>query len=178
MVQIISRSGKVIDLRPPQFGDETILFEYAQTLQAEDAYVLLNPTAPVTYTEEQTYLNDSLRKITANWQIHYLAFYQGKIMGSCQITKLGRRKMHCGSFGISLLNGFRHDGIGSQLSSLVLSEAKTKLNLQLITLEVFSGNLPAQSLYHKLGFIPYGRIPNGLQYKEGFNDAIYMYLPL
>jgi RimJ/RimL family protein N-acetyltransferase len=178
MPQITSRSGKYITLRPPQFGDESILLTYAQTLQAEDIYVLLNPTMPVSLIEEQNYLRESLNKIAANWQVHYLAFHDGQMIGSTQITKLGRRKMHVGSFGISLAANYRHDGIGESLARFMLEEASTKLSLRLITLEVFSDNICAQKLYQKLGFIEYGRIPKGLQYKEGFNDAICMYKSL
>jgi ribosomal protein S18 acetylase RimI-like enzyme len=178
MPTLTSHSGKIIDLRLPQAGDETTLYTYAQELQAEDTFVLLNPAEPVTWAEEINYLKSTLDKLRAGWQIHYLAFHQGKMIGSSQVTKPGRRKMHLGNLGISLLKDYRHDGIGEQLARLVIDEAKNKLGLTAITLEVFNNNTVAQHLYQKLGFTEYGRLPRGMLYKDGFTDAILMYKPV
>jgi ribosomal protein S18 acetylase RimI-like enzyme len=175
MTSLTSHSGRVITLRSPQEGDETILFDYITKLGQEDTYILVNPAEMVTYTEESDYLKSILKKIAANWQVHYLAFHESRMIGACQITVKGRRKMHVGDFGISLLIDFRGDGIGKQLAQFVLNEAITKMQLKLITLEVFPQNTAAQNLYRSLGFIEYGRLPQGLKYKDNFHDAILMY---
>jgi len=175
-MQLTSKSGRVITLRPPQAGDEQILFDYAKALEAENTYVLLNPDFPVTYQEEVDYLRSILRRLEAHWQVMYLAFAGEVLIGSCQINVQGRRKMHVGSFGISLLKEYRRDGLGEQLAKLVIGEAIKQLHVTLITLEVFEGNLAADNLYRKLGFVDYGRLPQGLHYQGHFQDALYLYL--
>lgn len=177
-MQLMSKSGRVVSLRPPQLGDENILFNYYRTLETEDTYILLNPSLPITLKEEMDYLNTCLKKIAANWQLYYLAFYGDKLIGSSQITVGGRRKMHLGNFGISILKDYRHDGLGFQLATLIIHEAKTRLNLSLVTLEVFANNSTAFKLYQKLGFTEYGRLLGGLKYHNEFVDSIFMYKPL
>lgn len=174
-MHITSKSGRVIELRPPQESDTQLIFDFAQTIEAEDTYILLNPSYPVTWNEESEYLKGCLRKIAVNWEVFYFAFFESRMIGSSQISVGGRRKMHVGSFGISLLEGFRHDGIGEQLAHFVIEEAKRVLNLSIITLEVFDNNPAAISLYRKLGFLEYGCLRGGLKYKGEFIDSILMY---
>lgn len=175
MLSFTSNSGRLITLRPPQNGDEQILYDFAREIEAEDTYILLNPREPVTMEEEMKYLSDILSRIRVNWQIHYLIFHETRLIGSSQVSLQGRRKKHLGSFGISLLKAYRHDGIGTKIASFILNEAKSKLHLSSVILECFASNLVACHLYQKLGFIEYGRLPHGLQYKDTFDDAILMY---
>lgn len=177
-MHLVSKSGRTISLRPPGLGDLDRLYQYAKNLEAEDTYVLLNPEMPVTYSEEKEYLDSSLKKIAANWLIYYLAFSDDQLIGSSQITLGGRRRLHQGQFGISILPQFRGEGIGFQLADFVINEAKTKLKLNLVTLEVFAANKPALNLYRKLGFREYGRLPNGLKYRGELMDDILMYKTL
>lgn len=178
MPSLTTKAGRVITLRLPQLGDENILFNYYRTLENEDTYILLNPAIPITFAEETDYLKTCLTKIKANWQIYYLAFCDDKLVGTTQINVGGRRKMHLGNFGISILKDYRHDGLGFQLASLIINEAKSKLNLSLITLEVFANNSTAFKLYQKLGFTEYGRLKNGLNYHGDYIDSIFMSKPL
>ncbi len=177
MFSITSRSGRTIILRPLQDGDQQILFDYAKLIESEDTYILLNPAEPVTWSEESDYLQTCINKISAGWQLFFLAFHQNRLIGSAQLTKQGRRKMHCASFGISLLPDYRRDGIGKAIAHFMLEKAK-ELNLTLITLEVFAKNETAIKLYQSLGFVEYGRLPKGLLHSNGHQDAIYMFKPL
>ena len=177
-MHLTSRSGRHIQLRPPREGDESILFAYARLLEAEDTYVLLNPDYPVTWAEETEYLKNTLRKLAAHWEVMLMAFSNDLLIGSCQVSVLGRRKMHVGQFGISLLPDYRQDGIGEPLSRLVIKEAHKTLKVTIITLEVFSDNQAALNLYQKLGFTEYGRLPRGLKFKDAYNDLILMSLNL
>ncbi len=178
MTTITSRSGRTIILRPPQPGDEQILFDYAQELAAEDTYILLNPDEPVTWNEEVNYLKGILKKIEAKWQVHYLAFHGNQLIGSSQVSLQGRRKKHVGAFGISINQLYRNDGIGTQLATFVLNEAKSVLGITLVTLEVFANNEVAKKLYRRLGFNEFGRLPGGLVYKGEPVDSILMYRSL
>ncbi|OGV96616.1 hypothetical protein A2W24_01490 [Microgenomates group bacterium RBG_16_45_19] len=176
MVTLTTKSGRLINLRPPQAGDVNILYHYARDLGSEDTFILLNPDLPVTLAEETDYLASCLKKMAANWQVHYLAFQDDRLIGSCQVTVQGRRKLHVGAFGISLLKPYRQDGLGGQLARWVIHEAQTKMHSTLITLEVFANNQVALRFYRQLGFVEYGRLPGGIKYRDQSLDAVLMYL--
>jgi RimJ/RimL family protein N-acetyltransferase len=87
--------------------------------------------------------------------------------------------MHIGTFGISLLDKYRSQGIGYFFARQVILEAKEKMNdLRQIHLTLFSENQNAYNLYQKLGFKFYGKAPQALLYKENFQDEISMYLKI
>lgn len=57
---------------------------------------------------------------------------------------------------IGVLMDFRKHGIGEELMRELLKEAR-RHSAAFVTLEVRVGNVPAVSLYEKLGFVPSGR---------------------
>jgi RimJ/RimL family protein N-acetyltransferase len=170
-----AKSGRLIQLRPPQAGDEKILFEFAKAIEQEDTFILLNPLEPVTWQEECKYLEESLRRLEVGWQVHLLAFHENRMIGSSQVSNQGRRKKHVGNFGISLLPDYRHDGIGTYISNYIIAKAKAELGVSIITLEYFAQNTVARHLYDQLGFCEYGRLPQGLSHRQQFDDAVLMY---
>ena len=60
--------------------------------------------------------------------------------------------------------------------NFVIEEATNTLPLlKILTLGVFSLNIPAKRLYEKFGFMEYGRLPKALFYQGKYIDQIYMY---
>ena len=76
---------------------------------------------------------------------------------------------------VAVSPAFRGYGIGEKLMQTVIDEAKAK-GLEYITLEVRSRNIPAISLYQKLGFTIVGSRKN--YYKNPTDDAYLMKLLL
>jgi len=66
-------------------------------------------------------------------------------------------------------------GVGTLLMDAMKILAK-RLNLSRVMLTVFEGNIPAEKLYAKAGFIECGRLPGWLQ--EGYINETYMVLQL
>lgn len=76
---------------------------------------------------------------------------------------------------IAVISSHRKLGIGKMiLEGLV--EICQKLEVESMTLEVRESNLPAQNLYKKYGFEPYGIRPN--YYQDDNEDAIIMWKKL
>jgi len=76
---------------------------------------------------------------------------------------------------VAVRESYRRNGIGRLLLSRALEEGK-KLGASAAFLEVRSGNLAAQSLYEKCGFVPIARRPR--YYSEPLEDAVVMRLAL
>ncbi len=70
-----------------------------------------------------------------------------------------------------------HQGLG--VGTLLMDAMKTlakRLNVSKVMLTVFEGNVPAEKLYAKAGFVECGKLPGWLQ--EGYINETYMMLPL
>lgn len=76
---------------------------------------------------------------------------------------------------VAVRESYRRNGIGSLLLSRAIEEGK-RLGASSAFLEVRSGNLAAQSLYQKCGFLPIARRPR--YYSEPLEDAVVMRLGL
>lgn len=76
---------------------------------------------------------------------------------------------------VAVRESFRRNGIGGLLLSRAIEEGK-RLGASSAFLEVRSGNLAAQSLYQKCGFLPIARRPR--YYSEPLEDAVVMRLGL
>lgn len=175
MKTITSKSGKKITFRPPRKTDLEALYQYAKSLEAEDTFVLLNPSEPVNYQEEKNYLTSLLKDIQAKKKIHVLVVDNHKIAGASHIEKKGRRQGHVGLFGIALLQAYRSGGIGRQLADYVINLAKTQLQLTQIILDCLASNTIAIKFYKSLGFTQYGRQPKAMFYKNQYVDKILFY---
>ena len=69
---------------------------------------------------------------------------------------------------------FRSDGIGRHLLEKILEQTK-KMKIKIVTIVVFGDNEIAITLYKKIGFKEYGRLPQGLYRQNHFSDTVEMY---
>lgn len=173
MKTFTTKTGKHITLRPPQQSDVDVLLDFINTLVDEDAYILINKKQ--TRHQEIKYVQETLKQIQSGLKVQLHAYHGQTLTGNCQITKGLYRDSHVGTFGIALAKKYRADGIGTTLATHVIDQARQKLHVSLIQLEVFSENTPAQALYKKLGFKQFGTLPQGINYQNSFIDRIYMY---
>ncbi len=173
-----TKSGKKIILRYPNANDAPLLLEYINTLSAEQTFIRFQGEQ-LSLDEEIKYLNDFIRKIHQKTAIKILAFHENLLVGIADIVLEDKVSSHVGVFGLTVAQAFRNDRIGSLLAKTAINEAIKLLNgLEIITLGVFSNNPIAYSLYQKMGFIEYGRLPRGVKYKGTFVDHIFMYKPV
>ena len=172
---IITKSGKTVSFRYPTIDDAEILKDYINKLSAEKSFIIFQGEQQ-TLEEETKWLKEKLELIAKNKCVFIMAFIDDKLIASSEITLKNLVKKHIGSFGITVEKDYRSEGVGKILMELVISESiKNIKDLKIIELEVFANNQIAQDLYKKMGFIEFGRLPEGIRHKENFVDAILMY---
>jgi ribosomal protein S18 acetylase RimI-like enzyme len=170
-----TKTGKEILIRYPDIGDELKLWEYVNKLSKEKTFIRLQGEE-ISREDEVKYLDSQLLKITNHQCVHLLVFCGDELISASDIHMLDKTEKHIGIFGIAILNGFRGEGLGKLLMELIIKEAAKEIpDLKIVTLEVYSTNSIAQGLYQKMGFVPYGKLPNGVMRSGAFEDRLMMY---
>ncbi len=107
-----------------------------------------------------------------------VAEVDGTVAGICDIHRLrpGSEVDHIGNLGIAIARDYRSRGLGRGLMNEAIRLSRGKFKK--IILSVFSTNTNAISLYSKIGFIEYGRIPGGVNRNGRMIDEIMMYYDL
>lgn len=181
VTQFISKKGSNIVLRYPRWEDLQQLWGYMNTLSQEDTYLSLSGEN-LSLMDEADWLAQKFVQLEMRNSVILLATELDKIIGVCNVDRNFNnrsRGLHIATFGISLLNEYRSQGIGYVFARQVILEAKQKINdLKQIHLTLFSENKNAYNLYQKLGFKFYGKAPEALLYKQRFQDEISMYLKI
>jgi RimJ/RimL family protein N-acetyltransferase len=173
---IITKKNRQISLRPPRIGDVDKLLQFINDLAQEDTYITINQK--VSRKGETEYLTKRVKAIKEKNGFNLLAIYQNKIIANGGIDRQGNRQKHLGELGISIGQGFRDEGLGSELMNELINLAKSFLKLKIISLKVFGNNARAIHFYKKFGFKECGRIPGGILYKKKYIDDVIMYLNL
>lgn len=170
--------GKVGDLnvviRLPQEGDAKAMCDYMNEISNEKTYITWQGEQ-MTLEQEEKYLNSQLEKIEKGETLKLLLFVENELAGISDMIMNRMVKSHIGSFGISISAKYRGKGLGKLLMKCVLDESKNLPGLKIANLEVFAKNENAIKMYKEFGFIEYGRLPGGNQYKGRLIDDVLMY---
>ena len=158
--------------------DALEMCKYINKLSQEDTFVRFSGEK-VSLDEEIEYVNQSLKKIGSQDKVMIIAELNSKIVGIGEVERdfsSRKRNLHRGIFGLSIDKDYRGNGIGKKLMEIVIAESiKIITDLKMITLHVFEENYQAISLYKKLGFAEYGRLPKGVLYRGKYMSEISMF---
>lgn len=113
-----------------------------------------------------------------NKEIMIMAYVNGEMVGMGTIFWDDKAKIcHIGNMvAIYVKKTFQGKGIGYELASRLISEAKTIRHLKKIKLEVNKENVPAFELYKKLGFDVIGTAKQEIFSEGKYYDNILMEL--
>ena len=133
----------------------------------------------ISYTleQEKAYLE---KKTESEREVELVAEIGGAITGTAGVdsVRAAEKVRHRASFGISIDEAWWGLGIGRALTVSCIECAKAAGYTQL-ELEVVADNARALALYESVGFVEYGRNPNGfLSRRSGPQAIVHMYLPL
>jgi len=173
--QFIAKDGRVVLLRSPRWEDLDDLLAFINSLVEEGAEILTSQ--PVTRDAEAEWLGRQLADVAKGEVVWLVAEVDGAVVASADL-KMGRGySRHVGAIGVGVKRGYRDVGVGTALLNALISPAKT-MDLELLTLTVFSSNTRAIHVYGRVGFQETGRIPHGL-FKDGtYRDHVIMTKPL
>src|SRR5947209_3196132 len=170
-----SRQGKNIVIRSLQQNDAEALCRYMNALSEERTFVRFQGEQ-FTLEEETAYITGQLQRMEQNQTIQLVALCEGTVVGVADVNRKDLVEKHVGVLGMSVAHPYRGEGIGALLLETVLKEAASQLpHLRIIVLEVFSDNTLAIAMYHKFGFVEYGRLPEGILHNQAYVDTVYMY---
>lgn len=99
----------------------------------------------------------------------------GIVGGLTLVSQHEVKKMrHVLYLGMSVIDGFRENGVGSALMNYALEWAKSRKEIEKISLSVFSTNERAIKLYKKLGFRIEGVLKKQFILKGKYADELVM----
>ncbi|MFA6007411.1 MAG: GNAT family protein [Candidatus Shapirobacteria bacterium] len=171
----LTKSNQKLIIRYPEARDLLQVWRYFNALSAEKTFVTYQGEK-ISKKFEAEWLDKNLKLIRQNKKVILFVFIDNKLSGVSDITLKDRVQKHIGSFGITLASETRGQGIGKILMNLVITEAQKKLpSLKIIVLDCYANNEVAQKLYRSLGFVEYGCLTQGLNYRGTLVDEVMMY---
>ncbi|MGD2201457.1 MAG: GNAT family N-acetyltransferase [Candidatus Bathyarchaeota archaeon] len=151
-----AKDGREVTLRAPRWSDLDDMLEFINSLVDEGAPIQLNTR--LTRESEVDWLAGYLSKLEKDEIVGVVAEVDGRFVGQVQVNPKRGRSSHVGVLGISLKEGYRDVGIGTELMDEAAAQAK-EMGLEVLTLEVFANNERAIHVYEKSGYREVGRIP-------------------
>lgn len=159
-------------IRYPLMSDASDLRDLICSLVDEDAEICR--CEKLSLEEEIDWLSSQLKKIINNKSVALVVDIEGDVLGHGSVESKDGAMSHVGKLSIGLRKEARGYGLGDKLIKNLIKESETKLDLEIITLGVFSSNTAAKKLYEKNGFREYGRIKNGVKHNGRYKDLIRM----
>lgn len=170
-----TKKGRNIIIRHLQKDDVEKLWKYMNTLSKEKTYIRFQGEE-LTLEEEKKYVENYLKKVEKHEAVKLLVLHGNELVGVADIYLQEKTSRHVGTFGITIANEYRGEGIGKLLMNLTIEEGKKNmLELKIIELAVFGNNGIACSMYEQMGFTRFGLLPKGILHKGQFVDHVYMY---
>ncbi|MFN8376191.1 MAG: GNAT family N-acetyltransferase [Anaerolineae bacterium] len=160
--------------------DAEAIIEYLRVLADEpENNIGFDASSEITFTVEQE--RDVIqRNLDADNSGFFVAVNaDGKIIsvGNMSGSKRGSSR-HVAALGISVLEGWRGQGVGTAMMRHMLAWARGTGIIKRIELDVFARNAGAIQLYEQLGFVTEGRkVKSYLKYGE-YIDVVFMALLL
>ncbi len=136
-------NGNQILIRQATRNDLDGIVNVFESVMAEEIYLL----------GEHFYAIDYINtKISGENDLILIAEDNGKIIGVLTLIREPFLKnRHVAVLGIAIIDGYRHEGIGSAMMDESIRWAESA-GIEKITLEVFSTNINAIEMYKKFGF--------------------------
>lgn len=133
----------------------------------------------VSLKQEEAWLSARLSEIRSRTTVILLVVRDGRVLGSCHMSKLPGKHSHRASIGVALMKEVRGMGVGEAIMRKTIEVGARRLRgIESVDLSAFDYNNRALALYRKLGFVEYGRIPRSAKEGDEYFDEVLMRLEL
>jgi ribosomal protein S18 acetylase RimI-like enzyme len=108
------------------------------------------------------------------------AFQKHQLVGVTGLSFEAREKVRHKAtlFGMYVPSEFRGRGLGRQLVLTALENATARGGIKVVQLTVTQGNVPAQALYERCGFVQFGLEPFAVMLGSAFVSKVHMWCDL
>lgn len=160
-----------ITIRKAKLKDALCLVEAEREIAQEPGYFCSQPSE----LDEKAVIET----IQSPQSIYLVAEYEGQIIGHAFLEPYTLQSLrHIADLNIAVHLGWQNKGIGRQLLEQLIERAKNSPIIEKIQLNVRATNIPAISLYKKMGFQEEGRLKNRVKVKDHYIDDLIMGLDL
>jgi RimJ/RimL family protein N-acetyltransferase len=177
MKQIKLKNGDTAIIREAIKSDAKALVDYVNTISGETDFMTFGPGEfGMSIEQEESYLNNASIQRNA---IYLIVEAGGRIIGSLNFSGGARpRVAHTGEFGVSVLEEYWGNGIGTELIKYLIKWSKESGVVRKLNLRVRTDNSKAIRLYKQLGFVEEGVKTREFQIKGKFYDSMLMGLAI
>lgn len=150
--------------------------KFINALIDEEAKLIFNKKKDL--RQEKAWLKSQLEAWKKGTGYEIVAHIGGKIAGTSTAGQGIERTNSTISLGIAIAKEYRGIGLGEAMlrTNIDIAREFFKPEPRIIFLTVFSNNVPALGLYHKLGFKEFMVFPKCIEYQGRYIDHIYMKL--
>lgn len=154
-------------IRSPREEDIPGILDYLYISAGETEFILRYPEECSKYTPEfEKSLIERINQSTNEAML--LCIVDDEIAGMGNISSSQWIKTrHRAGLGIAILQKYWGLGIGTRLMQELIRIAERDPNILQLELDFVEGNVRAQALYEKMGFIITGRKQNSIRLKDG-----------
>lgn len=166
-----AKDGRDVILRAPRWSDLDDMLDFINSLVEEGAEITVDTKK--TRDEEVDWLARLLSSVEKDRQVAIVAEVDGRFVGQVEVGPRGGRSKHIGNLGISIRDGYRDVGIGTELMLEAEVQAR-RLGIKIIFLEVYATNEKARHVYEKAGYNEVGCLPKAALRDGEYIDSIMM----
>ena len=177
MKNVQLKNGQEIVIRKAVQSDAAGLVSYIDRISSQSDFLTFGPGEfNVTVTQEEAFIEGIS---TQNNALMLVAEAEGQIIANLSFSGGPRpRVAHVGELGVSVLEAYWNQGVGTKLMEYLIEWAKESKTIRKINLRVRSDNHSAIHVYKKLGFIEEGLMTRDFFVNETFYDALSMGLKI
>lgn len=168
------KDGQELTLRKAEKADAAKILAYLNQIGGESDNLLFGKDGMQMPVEAEEEFIESVN--TSETSVMLVGFIGEEVACVGSISASSRERIaHLGEIAISVAKKYWRLGIGEALMKGLITFASQTGRLKNLYLGVRDGNDGAIALYHKLGFMEYGKFPGFFYINGQFQDEILMY---
>jgi RimJ/RimL family protein N-acetyltransferase len=167
------KNGKTVVVRELQANEDVFsLTRFINELVEEKAFILMGEL--MTPEGEADWLRGKVKENERGDTMDWRIFLDGKLVGGLEARRMKMKRRDSVEFGIALSKEVRGQGLGRQLLTMIIAEAKRVWKPHRMFICALGKNERAIRLYESLGFREVARIPELNNHFGEYMDEVWL----